>query len=194
VGLLSRSGGGQSPATPPKTGTAATSAQAGAGAAAALPASGEVNGGRDDTSFETGDHLGGFSSATEAPVTLTPLDTPPGAQDGSWYMRATTAKPGGTLGKVFRAGVVADRQYSASFFVRSPTGAPVHGYVIFWAIGGSTAADSPPQLRFTTGPGWTRVATLPENLNTHPALLLRIVITDVNASLDIDNVQFRFSS
>jgi hypothetical protein len=72
-------------------------------------------------------------------------------------------------------------------FVRSPTGVPVNGELVIWALGGDTESAVTP---FTAGAEWAEVRVALVPLRSHSTVRAQIYLRTIDVNLDIDDVAF----
>jgi serine/threonine-protein kinase len=181
AGLLLRPG--------PSSGGSASSTQS----TSALPVSGQLDGGRNDTSFSEPAVVPPFVAKTQG-LSFTPMNDPAIAKDGHGsYLQVISTVKDGTLERAVNATLSPDRRYTVSLLLRSNTAAKILGRIGLVSTGGGPALQSA-QTPFCVRQGWIQrtVSVNPSKGDT--ALVFYLYIVNPKLALDITQVEYTFSS
>jgi hypothetical protein len=137
-------------------------------------------------SFENG-HADGWAIRL-AGTNRAVYSNPSRAHDGSGFMEMNNGSvPISNTPSIYQDVPVAPapgHSYSCSLWVRSPTGAPFHGNLTLWGLGGTNESGT---TGFTAGSHW-RLVTAPLNpLNSgHTQMRCEIYMGTAGVNLDVD--------
>jgi hypothetical protein len=140
-----------------------------------------------NSSFESGTTGWSASSSALTVSTGTAATLGVSPQSGSATGVVSTTQAAASVSQTVAAAPQVGDTYTASVWVRSATGLPLHGRVAAWGLGGTAEGAS---QAFTAQGSWTLVTfALPIRLAGHTSLRLEVYDDTANAKLLIDTAR-----